>query len=68
LNWNETDLKERSKNHPHNTAMADRVRRETTLMVRQIAQRLHMGSWKSLNNKSYLRRETGIEEAKSEKL
>jgi hypothetical protein len=31
-----------------------RLRRETTLTIRQIAQRLHTGSWKSLNNKLYL--------------
>jgi hypothetical protein len=35
-------------------AMAGRLRRETTLTIREIAQRLHMGSWKSLNNRLYL--------------
>ena len=29
--------------------------RETTLTIRQIAERLHLGSWKSLNNNLYLR-------------
>ena len=28
--------------------------RETTLTIRQIAERLHLGSWKSLNHKLYL--------------
>jgi len=32
-----------------------RMRRETTLTIRQISERLRMGSWKSLNNKLYLR-------------
>ena len=35
-------------------AMAVRLRRETTLTVREIAKRLQMGSWKRLNNKLYL--------------
>jgi hypothetical protein len=30
-----------------------RLRRETTLTIRQIAQRLHMSSWKSLNSELY---------------
>ena len=37
-------------------AVATRLRRETTLTIREIAQRLHLGSWKSLNNKLYLAR------------
>ncbi len=52
--WNEADLKTHAKNHPVKLAMAMRLRRETTLTIREIAQRLHLGSWKSLNNKLYL--------------
>src|SRR6266478_6190003 len=52
--WKEADLKEAPKTHPEKLAMAGRLRRETTLTIRQIAQRLQMGSWKSLNNKLYL--------------
>jgi hypothetical protein len=35
--------------------VAGRLRRETTLTIRQVAQRLYLGIWKSLNNKLYLR-------------
>ena len=35
-------------------AWAMRLRRETTLTIRQTAQRSHMGSCKSLNKKPYL--------------
>jgi hypothetical protein len=31
------------------------LRRQTTFTIRQIAERLHLGSWKSFNNKLYLR-------------
>ena len=37
-------------------SLAVRLRRQTTLTVGQIAQRLHCGSWKSLRNRLYLRR------------
>jgi REP element-mobilizing transposase RayT/DNA-binding transcriptional regulator YiaG len=51
LRWTEGELKERRKGDPAKLALAARLRRETTLTMRQIAARLHMGSWKSLNNK-----------------
>ena len=54
LKWAESDLAGQPKNHSRMLALAARLRRETTLTIRQIAQRLHMGSWKSLNNKLYL--------------
>ena len=57
LNWGEKELKAQAKNDPAKLALAARLRRETTLTIRQIAQRLEMGSWKSLNNKLYLRRQ-----------
>jgi REP element-mobilizing transposase RayT len=52
--WKEGDLKEHAKSHPVKLALAARLRKETTLTIREIAERLHMGSWKSLNNKLYL--------------
>jgi len=52
--WQERDLKEHRKTDPDKLAMAVRLRRETTLTIREIAQRLHLGSWKSLNNRLYL--------------
>ena len=44
----------RKKSDPEQLALAAKLRRETTLTIREIAGRLHMGSWKSLNNKLYL--------------
>ena len=52
--WQERDLKEHRKTDPDKLAMAVRLRRETTLTIREIAQRLHLGSWKSLNHRLYL--------------
>ena len=56
LRWQEEQLRERAKGDPAKLALAARLREETTLTIRQIAQRLHMGSWKSLNNKLYFLR------------
>ena len=53
-NWREGDLGQHPKAPPAKLALAARLRRETTLTVREIAGRLQMGSWKSLNNKLYL--------------
>jgi hypothetical protein len=51
----ERQLKEHPKNDPAKLALAARLWRETTLTIRQIAQRLYLGSWQSLNKKLYLR-------------
>jgi REP-associated tyrosine transposase len=55
LKWGQRELEVRRKSDPAKLELAARLRRETTLSIRQIAQRLHMGSWKSLNSKLYLR-------------
>ena len=55
LKWSERDLRQRPKSDAAKLNLAARLRRETTLTIRQIAERLHLGSWKSLNNKLYLR-------------
>ncbi|MGH9352006.1 MAG: transposase, partial [Terriglobia bacterium] len=47
--WRASDLKEYPKSHQVKMAIAARLRRETTLTIREIAKRVHMGSWKSLN-------------------
>jgi len=52
--WDAAELKDQAKSHPLKVALALRLRKETTLTIREIASRLHMGSWKSLNNKLYL--------------
>jgi len=64
LNWGERNLKAHRKNDPQKLALAARLRRETTLTIRQIAQRLQMGSWKSLNNHLYLLNKTTSKDAK----
>ena len=51
LRWKEPDLEKRRKSDPHKMAIAARLRRETTLSVEEIAQRLHMGSRRSLGPK-----------------
>ncbi|MBU6400742.1 MAG: transposase [Verrucomicrobia bacterium] len=57
--WTEADLNERAKSDPAKLALAARVRRETTLTIRWIAGRLHLGSWKSLNAKLHRWKRTG---------
>jgi len=47
------------------TGNGGELRRETT--IPQIAQRLHMGSWKSLNNKLYLVGKQDTKESKSKR-
>jgi len=37
----------RNSSAPEKLALAARLRRETTLTIEAIAQRLHLGSWKS---------------------
>jgi len=51
LKWDRKELGKRRKSDASKLAMAARLRRETTLTMREIAARLHMGSWKSLNAK-----------------
>ena len=67
LKWKEADLKGTPKTHPEKLSMARRLRRETTLTIREIAQRMHMGSWKSLNNKLYLAGKQAAKESKSKR-
>ena len=66
--WKEADLKHHAKSDPVKLATATRLRRETTLTVREIAKRLDMGSWKSLSNKLYVAGKTKRKPNQSEKL
>jgi hypothetical protein len=43
LQWTDSDLVARHKSHPAKLALAARLRQETTLSVKQIAERLHLG-------------------------
>jgi len=46
--WQEADLSRRAKSDPVKLALAARLRRETTLTIQEIADRLRMGSRKSM--------------------
>ena len=48
--WEETDLVKRRKGHLEKVKMALRLRRETTMTLKWIAQRLQMGSWTHVSN------------------
>jgi REP element-mobilizing transposase RayT len=50
LRWSEKDLAGRPKRDPEKVHMALRLRRETTLSVKRIAARLHLGSYASASN------------------
>jgi hypothetical protein len=63
LKWTAGDLNQRAKSDPAKLALAARLRRETTLTIRWIAGRLHLGSWKSLNAKLHRWRRTNEDDA-----
>ena len=50
LDWDETELARRRKKDNGKVRMAQRLRRETTMTLAWIAQRLKMGSWTSVSN------------------
>lgn len=49
----ERDLSTRRKNEPDKLDMGARLHRETTLTIKEIAARLHLGSSKSANANFY---------------
>jgi len=49
LGWKEGDLEKRRKNDPDKLEIAARLRRETTLSVKDIAARMHLGTSKGAN-------------------
>ena len=51
LRWRESDLGRRAKADPGKLALAARLRKETTLTIAEIAQRLQMGSRKGISPK-----------------
>jgi REP element-mobilizing transposase RayT len=50
LGWTEADLAARRKNDPLKLALAARLRKETTLSVKAIAARVHLGTSKGANS------------------
>lgn len=49
LNWKEADLASRRKSDPAKLAIAARLRKETTLTIKSIAARVHLGTSRSAN-------------------
>ena len=47
LGWKAKELTQRHKSDPAKLALAAQLRRETTLTIKAIAARLHLGTWKS---------------------
>ena len=56
LEWTEADLEERNKSDPEKVALAARLRRETTLTIKAIAGRVHLGGWKSATTRLQTRK------------
>jgi AraC-like DNA-binding protein len=56
--WKEAELEQRPKSDAAKMALAARLRRETTLTIGEIAQRLHMGSRKTLSSQLHRWRKT----------
>jgi hypothetical protein len=48
--WAEDELKGRRKGDREKVKMAARLRHETTMTLKWIAQRLHMGTWTNVAN------------------
>ena len=49
LGWSQEELEARRKSDPAKLSMAARLRQETTLTIKAIAARLHLGTSKSAN-------------------
>lgn len=55
IGWTEDDLRERRKGAPEKVQIAKRLRSETTLSLKRVAQRLSMGNWTSVSKLLYQR-------------
>lgn len=51
LGWSHEEVAVRRKSDPGKLAMAARLRRETTLTIKAIAARVHLGTSKSANSR-----------------
>jgi len=56
LGWKAGDLEKRAKGHPEKLKLAVRLRKEATVTVKWIAERLRMGTWTHLNHLLYWHR------------
>ncbi len=50
VDWPEEALRAFPKGHPVKVALARRLRKDTTMSLKWIAARLHMGSWTYVSN------------------
>jgi putative transposase len=50
MGWPEVDLRGRAKGHPGKVVIARRLRQETTMSLKWIAERLQMGTWTYVSN------------------
>ncbi len=57
--WSEAELGERAKGDKGKVAMAARLRRETTMTLKWVAERLAMGSWSNVSNRLAAARKKG---------
>jgi putative transposase len=55
LSWTEEDLRTYAKSEPRKLALAARLRQETTLSIKQIAERLHLGKPKGARSNLHKR-------------
>ena len=53
LRWKQGELERRPKGDSKKVRIAARLRKETTVTLKWIAQRLHMGTWTNLNHHLY---------------
>jgi REP element-mobilizing transposase RayT len=53
IGWTEDNLRKEKKGAPEKVQIAKRLRSETTLSLKRIAQRLNMGSWTSVSKLLY---------------
>ncbi|MBI4327935.1 MAG: transposase [Chloroflexi bacterium] len=65
--WSEANLAERRKGDPAKVRIARRLRKETAVSLKWIAQRLHMGAWTHVANLIYARVPAKEEPAKQDK-
>ena len=50
IGWTEDDLRTRRKCAPEKVRLAERLRSETTLSLKKVAERLNMGTWTNTSN------------------
>src|SRR4030095_13258973 len=60
LDWHESELEHRLMGDAYKVAIARRLRQETTMSLKWIAQRLHMGSWTYVSNLLHEQQENPI--------